>query len=251
MVQALMLTTSRKTFLLERLARDGQLTVAHLADELQVSEDTVRRDLRDLASERKLVRVHGGAVPASPTHLPLDQRRPVLSDAKSRLAAKAAKLIPEWSVVFVDGGTTHVELAAALPRDFRCTIVTHSPAIAMSFEFHQRIEIILIGGTIFRHSMVANGPETAVQFGQIKADLCFLGVTGVHPELGLTTGDSAEGALKRVMLKHAAETVVLATSDKIGRANQWQIAEVSKLATLVTVGDRPEWLPTRVQHVEA
>lgn len=216
-----------------------------------MSEDTIRRDLRDLAAERRLVRVHGGAVPASPTDVPVEHRRPVQREAKLRLAARAAGLVPEGAVVTVDGGTTHAELAAALPRDFACTIVTHSPAIAMSFEFHPRIEIVLIGGTIFRHSMVASGPETAVQFGRIRADLCLLGVTGVHPDLGLTTGDSAEAALKRVMLANAAEVIVLATPDKMGRANQWQVAGLTGISTLVTAGDRPDWLPASVQHIAA
>lgn len=246
-----MLTTARKALLLDRLARDRQLAVTALAEELQVSEDTIRRDLRDLAADRKLVRVHGGAVPASPTDLPLDQRRQVLSAEKTRLARRAAALLPDAAVVIVDGGTTHAALATALPRDFRCTIVTHSPAIAMSFEFHPRIEVILIGGAIFRHSMVANGPETALAFSRIRADLCLLGVTGVHPGLGLTTGDAAESALKRVMLDSAAETMVLATPDKLGRASPWQIADLARASLLVTLDDRPDWLPPGVDHARA
>jgi DeoR/GlpR family transcriptional regulator of sugar metabolism len=246
-----MLTTSRKRFLLDRLARDGHLTVAPLAAELGLSEDTVRRDLSDLAAQQKLIRVHGGAVMASPTHAALDTRRGMHKDAKVLLAKAAVKLIPERAVVIIDGGTTHAEIAAAIPLDFHLSVVTHSPAVAISFEFHRRVSVLLVGGQIFKHSMIANGPETALTYSRILADMCFLGVTGVHQELGLTTGDSSEGTLKRIMIDASAEVVVLATSDKLDRASAWRVSDLSALSTLVTIGERPTWLPQEVVHVSA
>ncbi|WP_374332850.1 DeoR/GlpR family DNA-binding transcription regulator [Aestuariivirga sp.] len=249
--QAPMLTTARKAFLIERLAREGSLTVTPLAAELNVSEDTLRRDLRDLASEGLLVRVHGGAVQASPTHRPVAARQALHAAEKQKLARAAAELIESDSVVIVDGGTTHLYLAAAVPPGRSFTLVTHSPAVACSFEHHDNVEIILIGGRIFRHSMVALGSETAQAFARIRADLCLLGVTGVHGELGLTTGDAEEAALKRAMAGAAAETVVAATPDKIGRANPWGVLTLNDIATLITVQDRPDWLPERVTHIAA
>ena len=246
-----MLTTSRKALLLERLKRDGQVSVTALAHELGLSEDTLRRDLRDLAAEGKLVRVHGGAVPASPTHQPMDVRADLHLATKAALARAAARLIRPGMVVIVDGGTTHAHLAAALPRDLACTIVTHSPTVAASFGDHHVIEVVLIGGRLFRHSMVAMGPDTAVAFGRVTADLCLLGVTGVHPDLGLTTGDSAEAGLKRGIMESAGETVVLATPDKIGTSSPWQIAGLDQIATLISAGGRPEWLPPQVVHLPA
>lgn len=244
-----MLTTSRKAALLERLSRTGQLAVTPLALEFGVSEDTLRRDLRDLATEGKLVRVHGGAVPASPTHQPLAARRNLHGEEKALLALAGARLIEDGHIVIVDGGTTHLELAASVPHGRRCTIVTHSPAVAASFEFHDRIEVVLVGGRLFRHSMIAIGPETADAFGRVSADICLLGVTGIHPELGLTTGDSNEAGLKRIMMNAAADTIVLATSDKIGRASPWGIATLTELSTLITISERPAWLPTETNHI--
>jgi DeoR/GlpR family transcriptional regulator of sugar metabolism len=243
-----MLTAARHAVLLDRLARDGVLEVGPLAVEFGVSVDTLRRDLRRLAAEGKLVRTHGGAVPASPTHRPLAARREMLGEEKRHLAVAAAELIEDGAIVIVDGGTTHMGVAAALPRDRRCTVVTHSPGIAASFEAHEGVDIVLVGGRIFRHSMVAMGPETAEAFGRLRADLCLLGVTGVHPDLGLTTGDAGEAALKRLMAQAAAETVVLATADKIGRASPWGIAPLGVLSTLITTGARPGWLPDAVAH---
>jgi DeoR/GlpR family transcriptional regulator of sugar metabolism len=246
-----MLTTSRKALLLARLEQKGQLTVTTLAKELGLSEDTLRRDLRDLAAEGKLVRVHGGAVPASPTHQRLASREGMHTAEKRQLARAVVSLIRPGMVVIVDGGTTHIHLADALPEGLDCTVVTHSPAIAMSLERHEGIEVVLLGGRMFRHSMVAMGPETALAYGRLSADLCLLGVTGVHKQLGLTTGDSAEAELKRVMIGSAAEAVVLATPDKIGRASPWQIAEITAISTLVTMGTRPEGMPQSVGHVRA
>jgi DeoR/GlpR family transcriptional regulator of sugar metabolism len=246
-----MLTAARHAALLDRLARDGVLEVGPLALEFGVSVDTLRRDLRGLAAEGKLVRTHGGAVPASPTHRPLAVRREMQGAEKLGLARAAAGLIVDGAIVIVDGGTTHSHLAATLPRDRRCTVVTHSPGVAASLEAHDGVEIVLLGGRMFRHSMVAMGPETAEAFGRIRADLFLLGVTGVHPDLGLTTGDASEAALKRIMADSAAETVVLATADKIGRASPWRIAPLGQLSTLITTGERPGWLPADVAHVAA
>jgi DeoR/GlpR family transcriptional regulator of sugar metabolism len=245
------LTQTRRALLLDRLARDGALVVTPLAAELGLSEDTLRRDLRDLAAEGRLLRVHGGAVPLSPTHAPVADRRAMQADAKARLVRAAAGMIGDGALVIVDGGTTHMGLADALPPDRTCTIVTHSPAVAASFEHRPRVEVVLVGGRLFRHSMVAMGPGTAATFASVRADLCLLGVTGVHPDTGLSTGDSEEAALKRMMLQAAAETVVLATPDKIGRASPWTIASLDRIAALVATDARPDWLPPGVAHVAA
>lgn len=246
-----MLTRQRKSLLLNRLTEEGRLIASDLAAELGLSQDTIRRDLRELAAEGLLLRVHGGALPASPTHQPIDLRRSMQAEAKLRLGRTAAGLIQSGQLVIVDGGTTHLALIAALPLDLRCTVVTHAPAIAAALEAHQGIEIILIGGRLFRHSMVACGPVAQAGFQRLRADLCFLGVTGVQAETGLTTGDAEEAALKATMMQAAAEVVVLATADKLGATSPWQIAPLAGLATLVTPGARPDWLLAGVMHLAA
>lgn len=234
-----MLTAQRKTLLLTRLAAEGRLVATDLAAELGISEDTIRRDLRDLAAEGLLTRVHGGALPASPTHLPLQNRRDLSSDEKNRLAALAAPLIRPGMVVILDGGTTHMALIRHLPRDLAATIVTHAPTIAAALEPFAAVQVIVIGGHLMRHSMVALGPTAYEGFARIRADICLLGVTGVHPDAGLTTGDHDEARIKARMLASAAETVVLATADKIGTASPHQIAPLTA-ARLITL-DLPNW----------
>lgn len=246
-----MLTSERRAVLLDRLARDGRLVASDLAADLGLSEDTIRRDLRDLAAEGRLIRVHGGALPASPTHRPLTQRSGMQAEAKVRLGQAGAGLIRPGQVVIVDGGTTHNALVAALPLDMRCTVVTHSPGIAAALEPFAGIEVVLFGGRLFRHSMVAMGAATVAGYQGLRADLCFLGVTGVQVQAGLTTGDAEEAALKRVMLGAAAEVVVLAKPDKLGAVSPWGVAGLDRLSRLVTPGGRPDWLPPGVEHMNA
>ncbi len=246
-----MLTTERKAALLERLAHSGSLVAATVAAEWGVSEDTIRRDLRDLAAKGRLVRVHGGALPVSPTHLPLAKRAGLQRDAKARLGRVAAALIRADMIVLMDGGTTHLAVVEALPQSLRATIVTHSPGIAAALEQHVFVDVILIGGRLFRHSMVAMGPSTQDALSRLRADLCFLGVTGVHPDLGLTTGDAEEAALKGKLIASSAETVVLATPEKIGAASPWIIAPLARIDHLITTGARPDWLHGAVVHTTA
>jgi DeoR/GlpR family transcriptional regulator of sugar metabolism len=246
-----MLTTQRKALLLSRLKAEGRLVATELAAELALSEDTIRRDLRELAADGLLVRVHGGALPASPTNIPLAGRRDLQAEAKRRLAQAAVRLLRPGMTVLVDGGTTTLALVAALPLDLALTVVTHSPGIAVALEGHGAVDVVLIGGRLFRHSMVACGPEAQAGFARVRADLCLIGVTGVHPETGLTTGDPDEAAIKRTMVGAAAETVLMATPDKIGVSGVWGIAPLERLGTLVSVGPRPEWLPGGVAHLAA
>ncbi|MEH7828411.1 DeoR/GlpR family DNA-binding transcription regulator [Gemmobacter denitrificans] len=246
-----MLTQDRKALLLDRLGRDGRLIAAELATELQVSEDTIRRDLRDLAAEGRLLRVHGGALPLSPTHAPVATRQSLHPQAKARLARRALPLIRPGQIVIMDGGTTHLAMVAQLPPGLACTIVTHAPAIAAALEPFPRIEILLIGGPILRLSMVACGAEAAEAYGNIRADLCFLGVTGLQSETGLTTGHPEEARLKARMMRSAAETIVLATPDKLGATSPFRIAGLDAATTVISQGPRPDWLPDRVVHLSA
>lgn len=246
-----MLTRQRRAVLLERLATEGRLVASALAMELGISEDTIRRDLRDLAAEGQLMRVHGGALPLSPTHRPMGARRSMSTEEKQALARVAAGMVRPGMVVIVDGGTTHQEMVPFLPVNLECTVVTHSPAFAAALEEHTGVEVILIGGRLFRHSMVAAGAIAHEGFARVRADLCFLGVTGVHPQTGLTTGDADEAALKAGMMRSAGDVVVLATPDKVGVTSAWGIAPIEAVSVLVTCGARPDWLPAGVAHQSA
>ena len=237
-----MLTTQRKKLLLARLAAEGQLVAKALAHELGTSEDTIRRDLRELAAEGRLQRVHGGALPASAAMGDLAVRGQVAVADKVALGRFGASLVKPGQVVILDGGTTALQVARHLAPGLRATVVTHSPPIAVELAQHAGIEILMLGGRLFRHSMVNVGADVIAAASRLRADLFFLGATGVHPDAGLSTGDAEEAAVKRALHERAAETVVLASSEKLMAASPFVIAPLAA-ASLLAV---PRATPARV-----
>lgn len=229
-----MLTTERKALIQQVLRRDGRLIAKAFSQELGVSEDTIRRDLRELAGEGLLQRVHGGALPASPAVADFTSREATGSPAKARLGRVAARLIQPGQIIFLDGGTTNVQLARQLPHDLEATVITHSPSIAVELAHHPLVDVEMIGGRIFKHSIVTAGAVTAEAISRVRADAYFMGVTGLHPETGATTGDGEEAAIKRLIARQSAETIVLATREKLGAASPYSIMPLKEIATLVT-----------------
>jgi DeoR/GlpR family transcriptional regulator of sugar metabolism len=235
-----MLTVQRKKLILARLAADGQIIAVELAGELGTSEDTIRRDLRELAKAGKLQRVHGGALPASAAVGDLREREQVSPQEKIVLGRLGAAMIRPGQVVILDGGTTALQVARHLDPDLRATLVTHSPTVAVELAAHAWVEIIVLGGRLFRHSMVSVGAAVIEAAAQLRADLYFMGVTGVHPDAGLSTGDAEEAAVKRALHERAAETVVLASSEKILAASAFVVAPLKSLSLLVVPAKTPE-----------
>ncbi len=166
-----MLTSQRKQLILEKLEAEGQVQSTALSLFFSVSEDTIRRDLRELAAEGRLQRVHGGALPASSAIAPFAERQSVKMDAKKRVARRGAQLISPGQVVIIDGGTTTSELITFLPPDLPITVVTHSPGIALGLVGHPSIEVILIGGRLYKHSIVTVGAAAIEGINNIHADL--------------------------------------------------------------------------------
>jgi len=229
-----MLTTQRKQELLVSLKENGQIVAKDMSVAMGVSEDTIRRDLRELAREGLLQRVHGGALPASPAMADFAGRERLRHDGKMAIGATAAAMIEPGQVVILDGGTTAREVARHLPLDLKATIVTHSPTIALELLNHTSIEVILIGGRFFKHSVVAVGAAAIEAISQIRADIFFLGVTGVHPKTGLTTGDYEEAAVKRALSHAAAETFVLASAEKLNAASPYAVIGLDEVNGIIT-----------------
>lgn len=235
-----MLTNQRKQHILNILKRDGQVIAKQVSHDLGLSEDTIRRDLRELAQEGLLQRVHGGALPASPAIANFAGREEIGIDAKVAIGRAAASLIKDGQVVILDGGTTSVQVARHLPRNLQATIVTHSARIAIELLDYPNIEVILIGGRLFKHSIVSVGAAAIDAINHIRADLYFMGVTGIHPEAGLSTGDLEEAYVKYALCKRAAETIVLASHEKLGAASQYVITTLSDVSGIIVENSTPD-----------
>ncbi|MEV7940191.1 DeoR/GlpR family DNA-binding transcription regulator [Kitasatospora sp. NPDC088264] len=232
-----MLAAERRDHLLGLLAREGKIVAKDVAADLGISEDSVRRDLRDLAAEGLCQRVYGGALPVSPAVVDYAARQSVAPDGKRKVASAAAALVRPGNTLILDGGTTALAVAHALPQHLACTVITHSPTIAAALLDHPQAELFLLGGRIFKHSAVACGAAAVEAAQNISADLCLLGVTGVHPEAGLTTADAEEAAMKRALAARAADTYILASSEKIGTASRFRVLPWEKVSGLITDAD--------------
>jgi DeoR/GlpR family transcriptional regulator of sugar metabolism len=230
-----MLAAERRDLLVTRLRRDGKLVARDLAAELGLSEDSVRRDLRELAAAGLCQRVYGGALPASPlvgtTHA---GRSAIAPESKQRVGERAALLIAPGSTVILDGDTTGLAVAAALPADLSATIITHSPTTAAALLDHPSVEVLILGGRLNKKSGIACGAATAEAAGAITADLYLMAPTGIHEQAGLTASDHEDAAIKRLFLSRAADTYVLGSADKVGTVARYSIAGLSDVAGIVT-----------------
>jgi DeoR/GlpR family transcriptional regulator of sugar metabolism len=225
----------RRQMILGVLKQEGKVVAAELTGRLKVSIDTVRRDLNQLADEGLIQRVHGGGLPASPSLKPVLQRQFHDRDKKQAIAEKAAQLIHNGIVVFMDGGTTAVEVARAVDPQMEFTVITHSPRVAlMLVEEGSRAEVILLGGRIDRHELVTISPSTITEIRRFRADLFFMGVCSIHPGLGITCRTLEDLELKQAMSEASAEIAGLATSEKLGTAAPMVLGPVSMLHYLVT-----------------
>ncbi|QTE27947.1 DeoR/GlpR family DNA-binding transcription regulator [Pengzhenrongella sicca] len=228
-----MLAAQRRDELLERLRRDGRIVAKTTAADLGISEDSIRRDLRELAAEGLCQRVYGGALPVSPAVTDYAGRREVAVESKERVASAAARLVHPGCTVILDGGTTALAVARRLPRDLVATVVTHSPTIAVALVDHPTVEVQLLGGRLFKHSLVTCGAAAVEAASAVNADIFMLGVTGIHHEAGLTTGDPDEAAMKRALAARAGDTYVLGSSEKIGAASPFRVLRLHEVSGII------------------
>lgn len=228
-----MLSAQRRTHLLDLLERDGRIVAKEAAAALGVSEDSIRRDLRDLADTGQCIRVYGGALPVPAADRPFAERLSLETDSKERVARVAAARILPGSTVIIDAGTTALALARLLPDDPTLTVITPSPAVALAVAEHSPARVIMVGGELGRHSMVANGALATEAIRRLSADACFLGVTGVHPDHGLTTGELDDAATKRALAERSTEVYVLASEEKIGAVSRYPVLDLDEVTEVI------------------
>jgi DeoR/GlpR family transcriptional regulator of sugar metabolism len=208
------LPSERQDLILARLRHDGRVIAADLAVEFRVSEDSIRRDLRELAGNGLCKRVYGGALLITRA-APLEERRGEHVERKRTLATMAASLVSRGQILFIDAGSTNSAIAAALPEGHDLTVVTNAPDVALALIGRPGFDVIAIGGRIEPKIGGAIGSIALRQIQGIRADLCFPGVCAADAETGLWTYDAEEVVLKRTMIEASGETVLVATREKL------------------------------------
>ena len=237
-----LLSAERRQAILATLERDGKVVAARLVDELGVSEDTIRRDLRELAAQGLVQRVHGGALAPAPQPGTFADRSETCTAEKVALAQAAVGVLAGARVILLDGSTTNLELARRLPPERACTVLTNSPPIAAALAEHPSAEVVMIGGRLEKAAQVTVG-ATAVDFiRSVRADACVLGVCALHPEAGLSTDELEEAHVKRAMVAASADVIALATTDKLSAGSPYLVAPVAELTHVVAEAAAPDAL---------
>lgn len=232
-----LLPEQREQLILERLRTHGRVLAAALAAELQTSEHTVRRHLRDLADQGHCKRVYGGALLISPANAPAAVRMGADVDRKARLAAAAATLVRRGQIVLLDAGSTNVAIASALPGDLQLTVVTNSPHACARLLERPGIEVLLIGGRIAAGAAGSLGATALRQVQQIRADLCFLGACAVDAQAGVAAFDAEDAELKRAMVEASGQIAIATTSEKLITAAPYSVAPTSAIDHLIVEAD--------------
>jgi DeoR family transcriptional regulator, fructose operon transcriptional repressor len=239
-----MYAEERQQAMAELVARRGRLSVASLAEQYDVTTETVRRDLSALERLGLVRRVHGGAVPASslPTiESALAERDQARPDDKERIARAAVDLLPAaGGTVLLDAGSTTARLAALVPRDLRLTVFTHAVPIAARLLAAPQVELHLLPGRVRPTTQAAVGTDAVEALDRLRADVAFLGTNAISLEHGLSTPDSDEAATKRAMVRSARQVVVLADSTKVGAEALVRFADLADIDVLVTDGEVDE-----------
>jgi DeoR/GlpR family transcriptional regulator of sugar metabolism len=208
------------------------------ADELAlrfgVSVETIRRDLLTLEREGLVRRVYGGATRATTEDYepPFETRRTQHLEAKRAMGLLAASLVEPGDTLVLDIGTSVAEVAKALSADYRGKVLTNSLLAAVELSGRERVEVIASGGSLRAGDLACSGPHAEAFFSAYHVDKAFLGSGGVHLDIGLTDYHPAEVYSRQIIIKHAAETYVMADSSKLGRI---ALAEVCPLDTLTAV----------------
>jgi DeoR/GlpR family transcriptional regulator of sugar metabolism len=207
---------------------------ADLSQHINVSDDTIRRDLQELAEEGKLIKVHGGALSPSFHHGNHSAREVYSYTQKRIIAQKAASLIKDGMFVLTGGGTTIIELARALPPDLHATFISGSIPAVYEYMNHPNIDVIVIGDKISKNSKITVGLEALSRIKQIRADLCFLGINAINLENGVSDNDWEVVQIKKAMIESAQKLVCLTIAEKINSQQPIQVCETKKIDTLIT-----------------
>lgn len=234
-----LLLGERQTLIQERLRANGRIIAADLAQELGVSEDTIRRDLREMAAQGLCRRVYGGALLPN-RDSPISERVDAGADRKEALARAIVALVPAGSTLFLDSGSTNLAIARLLAADANLTVATNAPAIAAALLDRAGIDVIQIGGPIDRKTGAASGAKALRDAEALRPDLCILGICGLHPDAGVTAFSFEEAEFKRFVALRSRTVLTAVTNDKLGMAAPYAVIPLARLDCAVFEADADE-----------
>ncbi len=229
-----MLKEERQNYIVQQVNLHNKIMLSSLREVMQVSDDTLRRDLFELASEGKLVKVHGGALSNSFGRLNSSKTDVYSLQFKRTIAQKAIKLIRDDMFIMTTGGTTIVEMARLLPPYLKATLISGSIAAILEYMEHPQIDVIVIGDKIAKNSNITIGADAIAKVKQIKADICFLGVNAIDLQYGITDNDWGVVQLKQAMIEASRQVVCLSIAEKINTCQPLKVCDLPDVDLLIT-----------------
>jgi DeoR/GlpR family transcriptional regulator of sugar metabolism len=229
-----MLREERLQIILKMLETDQRVSSVQLAEILNVSDDTIRRDLNELDENGLLKKVHGGAVPKSPSPYKLTERIHISHEEKLILGQKAQSFFKDGQVIILDNGSTNMEVAKMMSPDLKATVFTTSIPIAQILCEHPHIELFLLGGKVFKDAQNTYGTEVIELLSKIRADIFLMGVCGMHHQIGVTMPDWGESVVKRKMAEVSQKVIALVTADKLNTAENYVVCPYTQIDVMLT-----------------
>lgn len=228
-----MLKEERQAYIIKQINLHNKVLSSDLSVELNVSEDTIRRDLNELSESGKILKVHGGALSKS-FHYPFEKTEFYAKEAKKEIARKALKLIQDNMTLLIGGGTTMIEVARMIPDNLNCTFFTVSPLVALELAERSNTNVMLIGGQLSKSSHISLGAQVINQLSEIKVDLCLLGANAISTDEGITDSDWEVVQVKKAMLKSAKKTAIMSISEKLDSTQKMTVCHLNAIHYLIT-----------------
>ena len=223
---------SRQSQMLDLISREGEVRIAELRDSFPVTEMTIRRDLEKLEETGVVKRTFGGAIFGG-QDVALKERSGILTDEKVRIGRKAASLVQPGDSLFLDGGTTTLQVARCLPSDQKLTVVTNALNVAQELAA-KGIPTIMTGGTLLEPTLSLVGPIAVQSLSGMAFDRVFLGATGIDAEHGFSNSNFYEAEIKSVAVRQASEAVVVLDHTKFGARALASFSSLKGIGRIVT-----------------
>lgn len=226
----------RHKFILDRLQREGYVSVAELSKEMEVTMATVRKDLKILEGKGLLFRTHGSATPLYPyvNDRPVNEKELVHVEEKRTIAKKAAEFLSENEAIIIGSGTTVVAFAQAIPKNLPLTVLTGAMNVTMALLDSPDIEIVQLGGAVRKSSSSVVGHYAEEMIKNFACSKLFLSVDGISLDYGLTTSNMMEAHLNNQMIRSVQRTIVLVDSSKFGKKGFGKICGLEDIHTIIT-----------------
>jgi DeoR/GlpR family transcriptional regulator of sugar metabolism len=229
-----MLKEERFNHILKVIKRRGKVFYETLSEDLNISEDTARRDIESLHNNGLLLKVRGGAISISKNPFSFQDRTGYLAEEKELIALKAQQLIKKGQTIFMDGGSTICSIATHLPSNSSFRLVTNNMALVPIISKFRDIELIILGGKHDRETATNTGGQTCNEVKKYIASLYFMGTCAIQKGFGISAVFQNDGEVKQTMLKNANKTFALVNSTNLNTTEHYKVCDIKNISGMIT-----------------